>query len=142
MDSDGTTQLEVMYNHTDSVIQVGTDATSAIPIMENKTFYAGEYDKGDGEGSLDRITEYTLTFTGFNHHISRKGNFLDLSDNVAGDGKTLPDLSASEYDGTDGYADDDEELYTWYGGGETVTVTIYPAPNTGEIHFVPNDFEL
>jgi len=71
------------------------------------------------------ITRYTYTFKGINDHISRKTDFLAMG--LSG---TTP-------------SPEDFNFYNPDGGSEvTITYMIYPAPNTGDIYYVPNDYNL
>lgn len=145
-ESDESTELAASpaYTHADTVIAVSTADGSDIVLLQDYSFSCGT------DGGKKVITKYVFDFTnnlggdnmaGLNHHISRKGDFLDLAANAAGDGKVKPDLSATAYDGTEGYPDD-ETRYTWYGqGAGSITVTVYPTPTTGNIYHVPNTFE-
>ena len=144
-----------IYTHADTVVQVNTtDVTSGGVGLITQTFTAGNYDY-NGDGTAEKcITEYRFDFTenlggddvaGLNNHISRKGGFLDLSnDGTSPEGKTPIDFS-SGYDNTNygyGASYNAETLYSWYGqDAGTITVTVYPAPNTGNIYHVPNNFE-
>lgn len=140
IDTEGN-QVQPVYNYTDTIIEVGTSEGSDIPLVDNKVFTTGS------DGTNKRITEYTYTIKGLNHHISRKGDFLTLKSNAASQ------LDVSTYDdGTKEY-NMDESLYTWFNNdgsidpdvnttAQQITVTVYPTPATGEIHYVPNDYEL
>ncbi|MFW6101138.1 MAG: hypothetical protein ACOC90_07100, partial [Bacteroidota bacterium] len=124
-----------VYSHTDTIAEVGTTAGTATLLPSDRIFTAAE------DGGDKQVTTYTFTLKGVNHHISRKGDFLDLPDNDGGDGKEQLDLTT--YDsGTEEY-NIDETLYSWYDETEqTITVTVYPTPETGDIYYVPNDHEL
>ena len=71
-----------------------------------------------------KITRYTFTLNGVNDHISRKSDFLSLTDQS---GETVSE-------------------YTFYtpesGGGEETDIIVYvfPRPETGDIFYIPNDF--
>ncbi len=60
-------------------------------------------------------TVYTYTLTSINDQASRFGDFIALD----GD-------------------DSDLSLFTYYDSGETYTVTVYPAPETGPIYHIPD----
>jgi len=135
-----------IYNHTDTIIALNTGvgdltATGSVNLIDNKTFYANEHD------SKKRITKHIYTIKGLNHHISRKGAFITLKNN------TEPQLDVSTYNETTGEYNMDEGLYAWYDADgskaadvntttQEITVTVYPTPTTGTIHFVPNNYEL
>ncbi|MBN2480208.1 MAG: hypothetical protein JXB19_00585 [Bacteroidales bacterium] len=68
-------------------------------------------------GTRNAVTVYTYTLTGINDQASRFGDFIDL----AGD-------------------DSDASAFTYYAAGETVVVTVYPAPVTGPIYHIPNNW--
>jgi len=115
-------------------------------LISNYTFKCHSYD------GKKRITEYVFDFStnnggddiaGVNHHISRKGDFLSLADaGTTPPTKTQPDLSNTNYDGSDGYPSDGEANYTWFtSDAGTITVTVYPEPSTGTIYHVPNTYE-
>ena len=68
-------------------------------------------------GSRDAVTVYTYTLTSINDQASRFGDFISLD----GD-------------------DSDASAFTYYAAGETVVVTVYPAPVTGPIFHIPNNW--
>ena len=130
------------------MVQVKTaDATGGVVLVPSYTFSCGV----NGSGKKV-ITKYVFDFTnnlegndiaGLNHHISRKGDFLSLADaGTTPPTKTQPDLSNTNYDGSDGYPSDGEANYTWFtSDAGTITVTVYPEPSTGTIYHVPNTYE-
>jgi len=66
-------------------------------------------------GTRDAVTVYTYTLTSINDQASRFGDFISLN----GD-------------------DSDASAFTYYAAGETVVVTVYPAPVTGPIYHIPD----
>jgi hypothetical protein len=70
----------------------------------------------------DSITKYEFVIDGISDHISRKSDFLTLTDKTG--------ATNSEY--------------TYYAPtvGTRKVFFIYPAPSTGDIFYVPNDFDL
>jgi hypothetical protein len=65
-------------------------------------------------GTRDAVTVYTYTLTSINDQASRFGDFISL-----------------------GGDDTDPSAFTYYAAGETVVVTVYPAPVTGPIYHIP-----
>jgi hypothetical protein len=135
-ESDGSWTSVGTYPHTDSVINVTTADGSNINVLEGYTFTCAN------DGTDDRVTEYTFDFSkGLNHHISRKSDYINFNTTGA---------FGSDDRGKERPSNVDEateaSLYSWYtpsgGSGNTITVTVYPTPNTGNIHYVPNDFDL
>jgi len=68
-------------------------------------------------GTRDAVTVYTYTLTSINDQASRFGDFITLS----GD-------------------DSDASAFVYYAAGETVVVTVYPAPVTGPIYHIPGNW--
>lgn len=68
------------------------------------------------------ITMYSFTFTGLSDHISRKSDYLGLTDKTG--------------------ATDSE--YTYYAPTQSTSRVwiVYPAPNTGDIYYIPRTFNL
>ncbi len=74
------------------------------------------------------VTRYRFSFgaadDGISDMISRKSDYLTVGGTVPGD-----DQSWSYYAATDG------------GNGTNIDVVVYPQPNTGNIYYVPSDFD-
>ncbi|MEF8811429.1 MAG: hypothetical protein V5A47_10935 [Bacteroidales bacterium] len=68
------------------------------------------------------ITRYSFTFNGINDHISRKSDYLAQG------------LGASPGDSEFNY-------YPQTSGGNALVYIVYPTPQTGNIYYVPNNFD-
>ena len=68
------------------------------------------------------ITRYSFTFNGISDHISRKSDYLAQS------------LGASP-------SDNEFNYYPQTSGGDALVYIVYPTPQTGDIYYVPNDFD-
>ncbi len=67
------------------------------------------------------ITRYSFIFNGMSDHISRKTDYLALADRTGGT----------------------DSEFNYYGpttGGNGKVFIVYPTPNTGDIYYIPNDF--
>ena len=104
----------------DSIVQIAQTSGNDI------TFLNVDFQAVNGN-----ITEYVFAFdnsldatnqNGINDHISRKSDFLSLTDKTG--------LTSSEY--------------TYYAPTSTesdvIVVRVFPAPSTGSIYYIPNDF--
>ena len=87
------------------------------------TLTAQDSDDGDSNAG---VTKYVYTFKGMNDHISRKSDFYKLGSGNRGSTTPLD--------------------FTFYGpdnvNDNSLVYIVFPAPNTGDIYHVPNDFNL
>ncbi len=78
------------------------------------------------------VTRYTFSFggsdDGISDQVSRKSDYLSVGGTDAGAGPGN-DQNWNYYTATDG------------GDGTTIDLVVYPQPNTGNIYYVPNDFD-
>jgi hypothetical protein len=142
-ESDGTHSRWVR-RETDTVLNVNLNASGAGGYdLYNITFTA------EGLAGNDSITVYSWDFgtggglslpgnaNGINNHISRKSDFFSLDPQNVNDGVT-----------TDKVIADETSEHTWYaatdGGinGVLYVYKVYLVPNTGEIYFIPNNWDL
>ncbi len=104
-----------LLTHTDTIVQIAQTSGADVTLMSL-----------DFQAINGNITEYNFNFgsgnDGINDHISRKSDFLSLTDKTGG--------TSSEY--------------TYYAPASTVSdrivVRVFPAPSTGSIYYIPNDF--
>jgi len=113
-DEDGTNPSGVQkyaVENTDAAPQLIADAASAPDLMTVADFLT------INNGTREAVTVYTYTLTSINDQASRFGDFITL-----------------------GGADATEENFTYYAANETVVVTVFPAPATGPIYHIPNNW--
>ncbi len=103
-----------LLTHTDTIVQIPQTSGADVTLMSV-----------DFQAINGNITEYNFNFgsgnDGINDHISRKSDFLALTDK----GGNTP----SEY-----------TYYPPASAGTRIVVRVFPAPNTGSIYYIPNDF--
>ena len=129
MDTSVTTVNAGDYSTDVSTVNTATDIV--ISRLESAALTDGNYNfftrtltavDGHGDASPD-ITKYTYTFKGMNDHISRKSDFYHI-----------PDLTNVN--------DTDFTFYGPSGNDDAVVYVVFPTPQTGEIYYVPNDYDL
>jgi len=97
---------------------------------------------GDGtaEGPFNMLTNYDIRIQ--NNDVTR----YRFSFGGSGDGISDQISRQSDYLNVGGSDPTDETQWTYYpatngGNGTNIDVVVYPAPNTGNIYYVPNDFD-
>jgi hypothetical protein len=113
-DEDGTNPSgtqKFAVNHTAAAPDAIANAAAAPDLMTVADFLV------INNGTRDAVTVYTYTLTSINDQASRFGDFITLGGNAANAG-----------------------AFTYYPTPETVVVTVYPAPATGPIYHIPNNW--
>lgn len=117
------------YSNVTTGIDNATDYVLSKP--ESAALTGGNFDlftrnlvaqDGDTDGDPE-VTRYTYTFKGMNDHISRKSDFYHLPD------QNSPGAT-------------DFTFYGPSGNDDAVVYVVFPTPQTGDVYYVPNDFDL
>lgn len=120
----------------DSLVQTIDAEGNELTELNNETVYPAIPEDGNLGGTdvevfthdlvsrNGEITRYSFTFNGISDHISRKTDFI--ANGLAG---TTP-------------GDGDFNYYPQTDGGDALVYIVYPTPETGEIYYVPNDYDL
>jgi hypothetical protein len=121
---------------TDTVVYYDDGGGPTTPVDANGTaennvsLFNGGYYVTPVDG---RVTRYTFDFGttdgGISDQVSRKSDYLSVGASDAGDGPGN-DQGWTYYDATGNGTD-----------GTTIDLVCYPEPNTGNIYYVPNDFD-
>ena len=118
----------------DSTIETINTDGSQISLLNSNTVYPTIPEDGnlgqsnvtvfshDLETRNSEITRYSFTFNGISDHISRKTDYLSLAT-------------------SDGSNDSEYNYYGPSTGGDALVYIVYPTPSTGDMYYVPNNFD-